>query len=79
MTIERQLYEALRQLRKSTGMDWEKTIALRAKFLDEGGKREVCPSCKGAGLLPLDRWTRADGCLPDECRACNGQGEVYIP
>jgi DnaJ-class molecular chaperone len=72
--LKRELDEALRQLRKSTGCDWTKVIETRAL---PWIKRKTCETCKGLGEIPVDKWSAFCGHLPSRCEACKGEGEVY--
>ena len=72
--LQRELNEALRQLRKSTGCNWEEVIKTRAL---PWIKRKTCESCKGLGETSVDKWSAADGIEPFRCAVCKGNGEVY--
>lgn len=72
--LQRELDEALRQLRKSTGANWAETIAARALPWIVHTK---CETCKGLGEISVDRWASAEGVEPRRCDACKGLGEVY--
>ncbi len=70
--LRKQLAEALRQLRRSTGRDWTTVIESRAKSWI---KREVCATCSGLGNHVTTLMSQVVHDV--ECTACHGEGEIY--
>lgn len=73
--LERELNEALRALRKTTGCNWEATIKTRAL---PWVKRKTCEDCNGLGEHPVDKWAASMDVEPTRCATCKGEGEIYV-
>lgn len=68
------LAEALRILRRSTGLDWESTVKSR---VENGIRSETCANCSGLGYTERnDSWSKL--CSKDCCSTCGGYGENLI-
>jgi hypothetical protein len=75
--IRRQRDEAIRALRRATGLIWDETIAFRAR---PDVVRETCTTCQGSGKIDaglVNFLVTGDPETPRRCGTCGGNREIW--